>query len=80
MTTCQDPQVGWTRLERTLITARLGDVVTLETLVTETGLTPATIATVMDELTKVELFEQKEGNVFVRRRLWQPGPEPQRAG
>jgi len=72
----QGPRTGWSRLEQTLITAKPGDAVNLETLVTETGLKQTTVATVMDELTKVELFEQKEGNLFVRRSLRQSGPEP----
>jgi len=71
----QGSRAGWSRLEQTLITAKPGDAVNLETLVTETGLRQATVATVMDELTKVELFEQKEGNLFVRRSRRQSVPE-----
>ena len=76
----EDLRTGWSRLEDTLVTAKPGDAVNLETLVTETGLTQATVATVMDELAKVALFEPKEGNVFVRRRIWQSDPERQGAG
>ena len=33
-----DPHVGWNRLEATLITIKPGDTITVDSLVTETGL------------------------------------------
>ena len=74
MAPCRDPRTGWTRLEETLVGTKPGEAVTLETSVTETGLAKDTISTVMNELTRVELFEQEERNVFVRRSLWQSDP------
>ena len=66
-----DPHVGWNRLEATLITIKPGDTITVDSLVTETGLLPETVETVLNALTKAELFERKEHHVFVRRRLLQ---------
>src|SRR5439155_15129481 len=66
-----DPRVGWNRLEATLITIKPGETVTVDALVTETGLLPETVETVLNTLTKAELFERKEEHVFVRRRLFQ---------
>jgi hypothetical protein len=66
-----DPHVGWNRLEATLITIKPGETITVDALVTETGLLPETIETVLNTLTKAELFERKEKSVFVRRRLLQ---------
>ena len=71
MTARHDPHVGWNRLEATLITIKPGEMIAVDTLATETGLLPETIETVLNALTKVELFERKEKNVFVRRRLLQ---------
>jgi hypothetical protein len=80
MTPHQDSRTGWTRLEETLVRTKPGDAVALETLVAQTGLARDAIATVMDELKRVQLFDQQEGNVFVRRSLWEHGPERQRSG
>jgi len=66
-----DPRVGWNRLQATLITIKPGDSVRVDTLVAETGLSPETVETVLNTLTKAELFERKEEHVFVRRRLLQ---------
>ena len=76
----QDPRTGWTRLAETLVRTKPGDAVTLEALVTETGLAPDAVATVMDELMKMQLFGQTEAHVFVRRSLPEHGPERQRPG
>jgi hypothetical protein len=65
-----DPRVGWNRLQATLFTIKPGETITVDGLVTETGLLPETIETVLNALTKAELFERKE-NLFVRRRLLQ---------
>jgi len=61
--------IGWNRLEHSLTTIKPGDRVSVDTLVSETGLLPETIETVLNALTKTELFQRSEGNVFVRRRL-----------
>jgi hypothetical protein len=71
MTGQHDARVGWHRLEDTLITIKPGETITVDALATETGLLPETVETVLNALTKVELFERKDGKVFVRRRLFQ---------
>jgi hypothetical protein len=71
MTGQHDPRVGWNRLEETLITIKPGETITVDTLVTETGLLHETIETVLNTLTKAELFERKDENIFIRRRLFE---------
>ena len=66
-----DPRVGWNRLEATLITIKPGETITVDALATETGLLPETVETVLNTLTKAELFERQDKDVFVRRRLLQ---------
>ena len=66
-----DPRVGWNRLEATLITIKPGETITVDALATETGLLPETVETVLNTLTKAELFERRDKDVFVRRRLLQ---------
>jgi len=66
-----DPHVGWNRLEATLITIKPGEIVTLDGLVSETGLLRETLETVLNTLTKADLFERQETDVFVRRRLFE---------
>jgi hypothetical protein len=73
MTGQHDPRVGWNRLENTLITIKPGETITVDSLATESGLLPETVEIVLNALTKAELFERKDGNVFVRRRLFQTG-------
>jgi hypothetical protein len=65
----RDPRTGWNRLEDTLITIKPGETISIEALVTETGLTAKTVETVMAALIKTELFERTPENHFVRRRL-----------
>lgn len=67
-------RMGWHRLEDTLITIKPGETITVDSLAMETGLLPETIETVLNALTKVELFERQDGKVFVRRRLFQTAP------
>ena len=74
MTGPHDARRGWHRLEDVLITLKPGETVTVDSLAVETGLLPETVETVLNQLTKVELFEPKDGRVFVRRRLFQAVP------
>ena len=79
MTGPHDTRRGWHRLEDTLTMLKPGETVTVDSLAVETGLLPETVETVLNALTKVELFEPKDGKVFVRRRLFQavaPGNPP----
>ena len=71
MTTPQDPNAGWTRLEDVLTAMKPGETVSIDALVAETGLTLQTITTVLNELTRIELFTRQEEKIFVRRSLWQ---------
>jgi hypothetical protein len=72
MTTPQDPNAGWTRLEDVLTAMKPGETVSIDALVAETGLTLETITTVLNELARIDLFARLEEKVFVRRSLWQP--------
>jgi hypothetical protein len=72
MATQRDPRTGWAQLEDTLTRIKPGEAISVDMLVIETGLRPETIEAVLNALTKAELFERREGNVFVRRRLLSP--------
>ena len=80
MTAAHDPQAGWNRLEETLLRIKPGETIAVDALATETGLLPETIETVLNALTKAELFERKDKNLFIRRRRLQtfvpPGVSP----
>ena len=70
MTPNLDPRSGWNRLEDTLLTMKVGEEISVDALVQETGLAPETVARVLQELTRTELFEPKASGVFARRSLW----------
>ena len=71
MTAHGDSHDGWTRLEAVLTAMKPGETVSIDALVGETGLTPQTITTVLNELARIELFMRQEENIFIRRSLWQ---------
>jgi DeoR/GlpR family transcriptional regulator of sugar metabolism len=70
MTPNLDPRSGWNRLEDTLLTIKVGEEISVEALVEETGLAPETVQRVLQELTRTRLFEPKASGVFARRSLW----------
>jgi len=63
---------GWDRLHDILIRLKPGDVITPDELVTDTGLAPEMVRTVLEALTRAELFERSETGIFVRRSLFGP--------
>jgi hypothetical protein len=71
MTAHQNENAGWTRLEALLTELKPGDTISVDTLVTESGLPSATIIIVLKELQRVELFTRQDETTFVRCRLWQ---------
>jgi len=66
---------SWDRLHDILLNIKPGDTVTPGDLVGQTGLSPAMVQTVLEALTRAELFERAGDGVFIRRSLWGPsGP------
>jgi len=63
---------GWDRLNDILLNFKPGDVVTPDDIVTETGLSPEMVRTVLEALTRAELFERTENGIFIRRSLFGP--------
>jgi DNA-binding GntR family transcriptional regulator len=63
---------GWDRLNDILLTFKPGDTITPDDLVAHTGLSPEMVRTVLEALTRAELFERTETGVFIRRSLWGP--------
>jgi DNA-binding GntR family transcriptional regulator len=74
MTAVEPIGTGWDRLHDILLNIKPGDTITPEDLVKQTGLSPEMVRTVLEALTRAELFEKSETGVFVRRSLW--GPQP----
>jgi DNA-binding IclR family transcriptional regulator len=66
-----DLNARWERLEALLTAAKPGDTLSAHALLEQTGLPRDTIMTVLTELTRVELFERRAADVFIRRSLWQ---------
>ena len=66
---------GWDRMNDILLTFKPGDTVMPDDLVTQTGLSPEMVRTVLEALTRAELFEHTDAGVFIRRSLWGP-PKP----
>ena len=60
----------WERLQAVLLALTPNDTITVDRVVEETGLSPETVATVLEALEKAGLFE-RSGTVFVRRSLFQ---------
>jgi DNA-binding MarR family transcriptional regulator len=65
---------NWDRLHEILLNIKPGDTVVPGDLVDQTGLSPAMVQTVLEALTRAELFERTEDGVFIRRSLWGPPP------
>ena len=63
---------GWDRLNDILLNFKPGDVVLPGDIVTETGLSPEMVRTVLEALTRAELFERTENGIFIRRSLFGP--------
>jgi hypothetical protein len=55
-------------LQEVLFAIRPGERVTVAGLVADTGILPQTLQTILEALTRAELFEHANG-VFTRRRL-----------
>ena len=72
MTVVETCGTGWDRLNDILLTIKPGDTITPDDLVAQTGLSPEMVRTVLEALTRAELFEKSETGVFVRRSLWGP--------
>lgn len=62
-------QSSWDRLQALLESLTPGDEVHLAAASRETGLLPATCETVLDALTRVDLFTRISDHTFVRRRM-----------
>jgi hypothetical protein len=62
---------GWDRLQTLLLTIEPNQTITLDDVVTDTGLSPEMVRMVLNGLAAAGLFEESEPNVFVRRSLFQ---------
>ena len=60
---------GWDRLQTLLESLTPGDELHLAAASRQTGLPPATCETVLDALTRVDLFTRVGDHTFVRRRM-----------
>jgi hypothetical protein len=65
-----DVNTRWDRLQAALIATKPGETIRVDALTKATGLERDTIVTVLNELTRVTLFEPQGDGVFVRRSLW----------
>jgi hypothetical protein len=63
---------SWDRLNDILLNVKAGDTIAPDDLVTQTGLSPEMVRTVLEALTRAELFERTETGIFIRRSLWGP--------
>jgi len=72
MTDVEACDTGWDRLNDILLNIKPGDTITPHGLVAQTGLSPEMVRTVLEALTRAELFERTETGVFIRRSLWGP--------
>ena len=62
-------QSSWDRLQSLLESMTPGDEIHLAAASRDTGLPPATCETVLDALTRVDLFTRLGDHTFVRRRM-----------
>ena len=72
MTVVESCSTSWDRLHDILLHIKPGDTITPEQLVTQTGLSPEMVRTVLEALTRAELFQKSDAGAFVRRSLWGP--------
>jgi hypothetical protein len=63
-----DPR--WTRLEKLLAELQPGQSITIRSVVTRTGLDVHSVLTVLQALTRAELFERIDGTTYVRDSLF----------
>ena len=63
---------GWDRLNDVLLNIKPGDTIVPADLVERTGLSPEMVRTILEALTRAELFEHAESGIFIRRSLWGP--------
>ena len=63
---------SWDRLNDILLNFKPGDTIAPDDLVAQTGLSPDMVRTVLEALTRAELFERSETGIFIRRSLWGP--------
>jgi DNA-binding GntR family transcriptional regulator len=69
--TTQSSSSGWDRLQTLLLSIEPNQTITLDDVVTDTGLSPEMVRMVLNGLAAAGLFEEPKQNVFVRRRLLQ---------
>jgi DNA-binding GntR family transcriptional regulator len=69
--TSQSSSSAWDRLQTLLLTIEPNQTITLDDVVTDTGLSPEMVRMVLNGLAAAGLFEEPEPNVFVRRSLFQ---------
>jgi DNA-binding GntR family transcriptional regulator len=72
MTAVEPCGTGWDRLHDILLNIKPGDTITPNDLVDQTGLSPEMVRTVLEALTRAELFARSETGVYIRRSLWGP--------
>ena len=63
------PLARWDRLQDVLLAIKPGDKITIDALVGDTGLQPQTLRTILDGLTRAELFRRLDNGAFLRCRL-----------
>ena len=63
------PDQRWKRLEQLLDELRPGEIVTLRAVAARTGLDPDSVDTVLEALTRAELFTKLDSTTFVRESL-----------
>ncbi len=69
MTSAQQ-QSPWTRLETTLLALKAGEAIRVDDVASTTGLPRDLVRAVLDGLAKAALFEQPDGDAYVRRSLF----------
>ena len=62
-------QSSWDRLQSLLVSLTPGDEIHLAAAARDTGLPSSTCETVLDALTRVDLFTRVGDHTFVRRRM-----------
>jgi hypothetical protein len=63
------PPARWDRLQDVLLAIKPGEKITIDALVGDTGLQPQTLRTILDGLTRAELFQHLDDGAFLRCRL-----------
>ena len=68
--TTESSSSPWDRLQVLLVSLKPDQTITIDAVVSETGLSPETANTVLDCLTKAGLFHRRPDDVFVRKSLF----------